>query len=223
MSKVLIGIPEDKLSTFEEDHCARRGEHEMLVMHNLREAFYYVKGCYQKRGSPLDDGALLSACYEGLKSAAPRFRPGKTRFFAYAKADVRGAVIKTFHDLDIVKKVRVTEELPDPEQTFDDSHEAHGTPAIPTLAKKMPEVIALPEFDLICLREDWAEIAPLLRTVLNDKERMILELHFSGSLNLQQIADLLGTSRSDVHHTKQVALKKIRHQLINQKKFYNRK
>lgn len=223
MSNVLLGIPEEKLSPKAEEQCAQQGDHEALVMHNLREAFYYVKGCYQKRGSPLDDGALLSACYEGLKAAAPRFRPGMNRFFAYAKADVRGAVIKTFHDLDIVKKVRVTEELPDPEQTFDDSHDAHDTPAIPTLAKKMPEVIALPEFELICLREDWAEIAPLLRTVLNDKERMILELHFQGSLNLQQIANMLATSRSDVHHTKQVALKKIRHQLINQKKFYDRR
>ena len=213
---ILDEIPEEKLTLEQEWRCAVDKDHEALTMHSLRESFFYAKGCYQSQS--LSDGEILSACYDGLSKAAKRFRPNRIRFFGYAKADVRGSLYRAVREKVVLNKAGEMEELP--AETGDDDDDKNVE--LPCSIKFAPVCSTQPEFDAIYVREEWAKLAPLLRSVLNDKERMILELNFQGGLNLQQIADMLQASRANVHHCKQTALKKIRNRLIDKKKFYNR-
>lgn len=221
MSDVLEGLPVEKLTTDEENahaNASTDNSREALILYNLREAFFYSKSSCSTRG--LSDGEILSACYDALTAAARRFKPNQIRFLAYAKADIRGSIYRAFRSLEVVKKVRGHEPLPEPSDG--DAEDQPPVELVPRPTKSAGDQLTqAPEFDQIYTTEEWAQIQPLFVKVLNDKERMILELNFRGGLNLQQIGDLLNnTSRSDVHHTKQTALKKLRHALINRKRFH---
>lgn len=223
---ILDGIPEERLTLEQEWRCAVDKDHEALIMHSLREAFFYARGCAQSRN--LSAGEILSACYAGLSKAVKRFRPNQIRFFGYAKADIRGELCRASRTNRIVVnktagKVHDLEPLRDWEENEEDDDDK--SVELPCKVARLENTLlppAMPEFNAIYVREEWAKLVPLLLVVLNDKERMILELNFQGGLNLQQIANMLQFSRANVHHCKQTALKKIRNRLIDKKKFYNR-
>lgn len=217
MSTILNGIPEERLTLEQETELASQADKTPLVLANLREAFFYARGCYQSRGQ--DDGEILSACYDGLLSASKNFKPGGLRFFSFAKAHVRGALSKAVRSHDVVRKVREVEPLLDADEESEDTVDA---PYTPDHRKELP-ACELPDFNEIFIREEFSQIAPLLRKVLNDRQRMILELHFQGGLNLREIASMIGYSRAYVHIAKQTALKKIRNRLIDKKQFFNHK
>lgn len=216
MSAILNGIPEERLTLEQEADLAKQEDKTPLVLANLREAFFYARGCHQSRGQ--DDGEILSACYDGLLSASKNFKPGGLRFFSFAKAHVRGALSKAIRSHDVVRKVREVEPLLD---TDEDSEDTVDAPYTPEHRKELP-ACELPDFNELYIREEFAQIAPLLRKVLNDRQRMILELHFQGGLNLREIASMIGYSRAYVHIAKQTALKKIRNRLIDRKQFFNK-
>lgn len=224
---ILDGIPEERLTLEQEWRCAVDKDHEALVMHSLREAFFYARGCYQSQS--LSAGEILSSCYTALDKAAKRFRPNQIRFFGYAKADIRGALCRAARNNHTVVdktsgKIHELEPLPEREEEDADDDDDKSV-ELPCKIVRLENTLlppVMPEFDAIYVREEWAKLVPLLLVVLNDKERMILELNFQGGLNLQQIANMLQFSRANVHHCKQTALKKIRNRLIDKKKFYNR-
>lgn len=224
---ILDGIPEEKLTLAQEWRCAVDKDHEALIMHSLREAFFYARGCYQCQS--LSAGEILSACYAGLAKAAKRFRPNQIRFFGYAKADIRGELCRAGRNNHIVVnkahgQIHELEPLPEREEE-DEEDDDDKSVELPCKVVRLENILlppVMPEFDAIYVREEWAKLEPLLRSVLNDKERMILELNFQGGLNLRQIGSMLQCSRANVHHCKQCALKKIRNKLMDKKKFYNR-
>lgn len=215
MSTILNGIPEERLLPDQETELASQEDKTSLVLANLREAFFYARGCYQSRGQ--DDGEILSCCYDGLLSASKNFKPGGLRFFSFAKAHVRGALSKAVRSHDVVRKVREVEPLLDADEESEDTVDAPYTPDHP---KELP-ACELPNFNELYVREEFAQILPLLRKCLTDRQRMVLELHFSGGLNLREIASLIGYSRAYVHLQKQAALRKIRHRLIAQGRYFN--
>ena len=208
---ILNGVPEGKQTPEQELAACALGDKEALILANLREAYYYSMGTYQSRG--LSDGEVLSACYSGLASAAKTFRPGSLRFFSFAKAHVRGLLSRTVRSNDVVHKVRDVEPLDEIEHEEDEDPDSTYRKAVSS-----PDGTA-PDFGGIHMREQWKMIEPLMREVLNDKERMVLELHFQGGLNCQEIAALMDYSRSYVHLQKQVALKKIRHCLMERHRY----
>lgn len=208
MSNILSGIPEEALSKAEEAQCVASGDLAGLIEHTLREAFRYAKGCFQSKA--LSDGEILAAAYDGLLAASKNFDPARIRFFAYAKPYVRGALCKVRKSHEVVKKGGVVEPLPDYDAEIDD--EQVELPSAPPKRDLPPH--ELPDFDAVFLREEWARLAPIFKRVLDARERMIIELHFLGGLNLREIADLLGVSRSDVQHAKQEGFKRVRNRLM---------
>lgn len=216
---ILLGLPEGKLLPEQENTLAIAADvnsQEVLVLHSLREAFYYARGCYQSQ--KLTDGEIFSACYTALTHAARCFKPNKIRFLGYAKVFIRGALHRTIVAQKVVKgSYKATPLVAEPDD--DDAKSVE----LPCRQAPQGEVASTePAFDVVYLREEWAQISPIFRLILSDRERMILELHFQGGLDLKEIGDLLGTSRSYVQQKKQTALKKIRNRLIDQHKFYNR-
>lgn len=208
MKSLLEGIPEEKLSVEQEEALLRAGDRVTLIAHNTLEAFYYGQGTHQSHG--LSDGEILSAAYDGLTAAAKNFQPGRLRFFAYAKPYIRGALSRATRANCVVKTVREAEPLPaeEPEEPEDNYVPPHTT-----VAHHEPDV------ETICLREEWTQIRPVLFKVLDEKERIIIELNYIGGLNLREISDLLGVSRSDIQHKRMKALKKVRDRLLENGQF----
>lgn len=211
-------MPEEKLTLEQETKLVLQDSKEKLILANVRESFFYARGCYQSRG--MEDGEILSCCYDGLLSASKNFKPGGLRFFSFSKAHVRGALIKACRDRNIVWKGREVGPLPDTEEDEDEYDVNLDRSTIRKSDHDHP--CELLDFNEIYIREEFAQIAPLLRKVLNDRQRMILELHFQGGLNLREIASMIGYSRAYVHIAKQTALKKIRNRLIDRKQFFNK-
>lgn len=219
---ILSGIPEEKLLPEQEAELARQEDKTPLVLANLRESFFYARGCHQSRGQ--DDGEILSCCYDGLLSASKNFKPGGLRFFSFAKQHVRGALSKVARSHDVIRKVREVEPLPDFEGGGGED-ENNINPDMPTIRvnSNCDLPCELPDFNEIFIREEFSQIVPLLRKCLTDRQRMVLELHFQGGLNLREIAGLIGYSRAYVHLQKQAALRKIRHRLIAQGRYFSPK
>lgn len=205
MKHILDGIPEETLSVEQEESLFTAGDAVTLISHNLREAFYYAKGCSQK--GELTEGEILSAVYMGLTSAAKNFQIGRIRFLAYAKPYVRGALSRATTANCLVKTVRKTEALP-----VEEPEDEESSYVPPRRMVDCPQ----PDMEGIYLKEEWLQLRSLLFQVLDDKERAIIELSYIGGLNLREIADLLGVSRADIHHCRMEALTKIRAK-INEK------
>lgn len=210
---ILTDIPEEKLTTVQENDLALKHDNDSLatlVLCNLREAFFYARGC--DRGHDLDDGEILSSCYAALEKASKKFKPNLIRFLGYAKPYIRGELSSVRKSRKVVKgsfeetgiKPKLTCNR-DPEDSYKPAHKAEGTDGWPVTPTELPA---------IQIRDEWAQIEPIVRNVLDSKERMILELHYKGDLNFRMIGELLGQSRSDAHRTHQVALRKIRNALM---------
>jgi RNA polymerase sigma factor (sigma-70 family) len=56
---------------------------------------------------------------------------------------------------------------------------------------------------------DWSEVAEQLRR-LEDEPRQVIVMHLWGGLTFQQIAEILGSSRSTIHRIYQKALAELR-------------
>lgn len=216
----LDGIPEEKLTPDEEFRLAQSinpEDKQKLVMHNLREAFFYATGCYQSKS--LSPGEVLSVCFEALSRAVRPFKPGSTRFFAYAKQEIRGALSKSRK-----AQFSIPEECLDtaPEDTDEDPED--DPEVFPRLKKIAARNIASiePEFSAICLRDEWESLRPILKQALSKKEQAVLELYYTGQLDFKQIAELLDVSMSYIQHLKQRALVRLRNELIAQGRFFNR-
>lgn len=213
MKNILENIPETKLTPEREQELATRKDEDSLnelAMHSLREAFLYARRCYPG----LEDGELISVCFTSLLAAAKNFRPGRIGFFGFAKASIRGALSKYLRTKHVVKRgPRETEALPDPEEEVEDNDTS-------TVIRRPAEPEAtMPAFDQIHIAELWAEIEPLMQSVLTPEERLVLELNFKGNLNLREIGELRGCSRAAMSLVKIAALKKLRKRLAAKKRF----
>jgi RNA polymerase sigma factor (sigma-70 family) len=218
---ILDGLPEGTLSPAGEDTLARAigtqrrqvfgGAAEAalnkLVLWTMREAFKYAKAVSRNK---LEDGTILSICYEALASSAKQFKPGQQRFLAYAKPNIRGHIARHWQSLKVVKN-SVTEAIPAIRQSpcVDWGQEACGF----TKKEECPEnwePAMEPDFDALHTKERWDRIAPLVEEVLNEQEKMIITLRYTAGMNFEEAGELLGVSRAAVQRTHARALEKIR-------------
>lgn len=211
----------EKLTVKEENKLAREHTHEArcaLAMHSMREAMKYTKRCCR---DSIPEDALQSLCYDALMCAAPRFKPNWARFFAFAKADLRGAIRKYFNGLRVVKKSEVTsrECL---EEAIAVSRKKKGDEEVVEDVELHTGEFTEPEFRLIELREQWALVEPLLKSSLLSKhEKMVLDLTYKSGFAFKATAAKLGVSPSAVQSTHAGALRKIRNKLMASKRLFD--
>lgn len=223
-SNVLRGLPSEKLTPEAEDSLARSGNLESLVLHTMREAFYYAR--HICRGKIPED-EVFSAVYRALEQAGRNYKPGHTvgvRFFAYAKVYVRGALSREWKSKDVVKHAK-HESIDVPvEKTRHTGFQGVGEEEVIEIfapdTKWESEDYAEPEFDLIHLREKLEFIKPVLKKYLSDHERMVVELHYFANYNFEEIGDKLCVSRSAIQNAHTRALRKIRAVLERNKELF---
>src|ERR1017187_3018830 len=79
-----------------------------LVLANMREALLYTgKVCEGK----LEEGIRVSLCCQEMCMSARRFKPGGIRFFAFAKAGLRGRMKSYWESLRVVRNSEPTVSL----------------------------------------------------------------------------------------------------------------
>jgi RNA polymerase sigma factor (sigma-70 family) len=218
---LLCGVPEEKLLAETEDALAREATEDSrnkLVLHNMREAFYYARHVCRGR---LPEDEIFSAVYGALAHAVKNYKPGTKlgiRFFAYAKPYVRGAICKEWKTKDVVKNAK--HESLDKDIGVDDDligGELDGA--------KQWEVEAArdPEFESIHIGEQMEFLKPLLHSLLSDHERMVIELAYFGHFNFEDIAKQLGVTRSAVQNTHTRAIQKLRAGAARKERLLKRK
>lgn len=230
---LLRGIPEAKLEPEREKEIARElvsgtakektAAKELLVLHAMWESFFYARRVCRQQ---LDDDEIFSLSYDALTRAVENFHAGSARFFAYAKVYVRGAICKAWKAKDVVKNSSSHESLcieQDPYRdlsanpTVDVEYDSGiGNPkgdAREFNKRKLVEDSVEPELEKISLREEWAALQPLLRR-LTAHEQLILKLKYEQEMNFQQMADLLGVSRSATQFTHKKAIAKLRRAFV---------
>lgn len=175
------GIPTKPLERADETRLAkniRRFHREedavKLAMHSLCEAIPYV---YTVSKGQVPQDEILSFSYRALNQAARNFKPGKLRFFCYAKVYLRSELAKWWKEQDIVREAS--------------THESPGLDSWAHLPiTPDTEENADPEFNLINIKERWAIVKPLLNK-LTERERLVLEMVYIGGFTYTEISRLL--------------------------------
>lgn len=213
---------ESDLATRIQKHQREEDRNE-LVTHNLREAVCYGVG-FSKGRLPEDE--ILSVCYLALSKAARNFKPGGIRFFAYAKPYVRGEICLLWKSRDVVRNASKHEtELPPIKRVIASEGDRDVEEMITTVESEQACCLGNycePEFAAIDLRERWAVIEPLMRSALNERERMILELSYIGGFTFEQLRHKLVPviTRTAVQHTHTRAIRKLRAALSKNKTLF---
>lgn len=194
----------------------------------MREAFFYVRQVCRGR---IEDGEIYSFCYKALCECARNFEPDWQRFFAYSKPNLRGNVSRYWKSLDTVKNSSMHEteveavEACSPISEDDSSWDvpqadadSGGLQKYTNLALE-PDYVE-PDFARIELRERLAMLKPIIEKKLNEQERMVIDLTYTGGYNFETIGKMLSpaVTRSAVQQTHARALKKLRNELARQKK-----
>lgn len=155
-----------------------------LVMHSMAEAFLYAAKCSRRQ---MTEGAIYSLCFQALSNAARNFRPGRVRFFCYAKVYVRRAIFDAWRQEDVVAKV--------PRDHMEDLGTVdHGSQ----------------DFDFTGMDsgETRAELAKYMK-LLTRSEQRVLRMYYFRSLTFEQIGDKLNCHRSWAQFLHQRALTKL--------------
>jgi RNA polymerase sigma factor (sigma-70 family) len=175
-----------------------------LVMANMREAIAYTMRT--SRGA-LTDSELMSLCYKELCMSAPRFRPGATRFFSFSKMGLRMRIVQAITDRDVVKKATkiVSISPPDGDAGFTSSDtptqgEGSGEfkgELIPGVEKSSGYA---DEMETLFKREEYSILSEMIKSVLSESDQMLLNLVYLNHFSFQDVANMLGVSRTSVHN-----------------------
>lgn len=232
---IMSGLPTVKLTQEQENKLARLGTEEArneLCLHAMQEAVPYARKVCR---SALPDGEIFSLCWGGLmKAAKAPFKPGVTRFFAYAKVSVRRAICDEWRSKDVVKNSSINES--EPPRYANQTHHRGCEDGTFRADGDYPEnlMVASPEGNLnhydfdttqndpdiaeqIDIAERWKIVEPIMRAKLSKIEFMTLDLHYRGEMNFQEIADLLNVVREATRLAHIRALKKLRSELRRRK------
>jgi len=224
MSKLLDTLPKDPLDRETEFELAARiqkhqceSDKNELTMSAMRQAIPYMRKCCRGK---LSEGELYSLAYAGLLKAAKNFRPGSLRFIGYAKPYLRGEISREWKSRDVVKSASLHESKP---EYLKAKHDVEDRSNAWTIEKgdPLPDSVE-PEFELIELHEKWSFAEPIIAHCLNEHERTVLALHYSGGLSFEEISAMLvpRVSRSAVEAVHSRALRKVRNTLFRDKKLY---
>jgi RNA polymerase sigma factor (sigma-70 family) len=243
---ILDGLPAvGKMKRAEENRLARRlkknpkdqAAANALVMANMQEAILYSKKV--SRGA-IEDGALMSLCYESLMRSTRWFRSNrKTRFFAYAKQNLRGNLAHYWSKMDTVNNASLHRKKNFPERYEEEtttisldyskdnekcwSGEAitcmltHDQPPQDNNTLVGHEQIIEPDFEALDREERWQIIKQIMRHCLNVLERQVLSLAYESDFTLQEIGKKCGFSRSWAQQMHAIAVRKIQAYLATEK------
>lgn len=225
---LLKGLPDRILTREEEDALAveiRKSKSEdkinTLVLHSMREAFSYGIACARKL--PADE--VFSLCYAALRSAAPNFKPGQIRFFAYCKQYVRGEICKAFNNLPIVKGAKTQQFVPDcllgAEVGGDRDNREETLNHIDDMLRKKVDTVE-PDMEGIMSRDEWRALLPIFQERLSELERMVLELRYQSGFNFFHIGSLLKVSRQATQAAHNRAINKVRSALKGKRALFLR-
>lgn len=164
-----------------------------LVMRAMREAEAYTRKVSKGQ---IPDDELFSICYEALTRAVKNFKPGRQRFFPYAKAYCRGCVWKAWRSRDVVKN-----SYEHREETPSDS---------PTVL--VPDTVQF-GFSGIHIKELWSQLEPVMDKCFSEQERAVLTMRYSSGYCFREIGKLLGVSGNAAEGAHSRALKKLRRAL----------
>ena len=157
-----------------------------------------------------------------------RFRSGRTRFFAFAKAGLRGRMSTYWRSLSTVRNAKeiissdsiecmkipgygfinrrsatADHRHPHSEGEREDDHEHSFREAV-------TGEVEMPNLDAMLARDHWEVIKKKFDKVISKQQWMILDLAYMGGLNFPQIGKLLGLTRSAIHASHRNAIKKLR-------------
>lgn len=205
---ILNGLPEKGALT-QEQESQLIGDAPTLALHNMREAFVYAKRCC--RGM-LSDDEVYSSIYESLYAAAKNFKPNRIRFFAYAKPYIRGGLSLVWKSKDVVKRGKHIAFQPDQEaNTIENTEDADGITGALHRERNIPlPPLTEPDIEAVQVREEYALIQPLMKSMLTDKEQTVIAFRYKSGMTFERIGKLLDTSRADIQLTHARALKKLR-------------
>jgi RNA polymerase sigma factor (sigma-70 family) len=211
--KLLSSLPQTRYTQEEEFSLAARIQKTPsedllndLVLHNMEEAFLYMKGVCRAK---MPDDEIFSLCYKTLLRNAKRFRPGGIRFLAFAKAGIRGAISRFWTGLNTVKNAdSVSLDQPNFKSSgLDDDNPGNWD------WDHIPEPTVDPEFAIIDIRERMGLITEIMSAKLSEQEKMIMNLVYKSGFNFQQVGNLLGITRSAAQANHSEILKKVRREL----------
>lgn len=185
-----------------------------IVMGNMREAIIYCRGLRQNGGEFLDD-ELMSICYRALSLGVENFKPGRSRFFAFCKPRLRGAINRYWGTKDTVRHGKmVTIDAARIDQTPEHRIATKGCPEDDWQeAPELKSQVCEPDFDGIFVRQELGLVDAVMKDKLTEHERMVVNLTFRSGFNFAEIGRLLGVSRVAAKETCKRALVKIRCQL----------
>lgn len=206
---------EDRLPPSEETELSRRiqqGDEDALnrlVLSNMREALMYSWTCCNQN---IGGDELVSLCYEALRRNALRFSPafGK-RFFAFAKAGIRGRLKLFFEESKTVR--HATEIVNLPENFAPETHHTDEEPE--QTPRQLPAQSEEFDFDGLHIDELYAKMTAFGKDGLHPNDQMVLDLHYSQELTFNKIGGLLGQSRAAAHLTHQKAVKRLRRLFVD--------
>jgi RNA polymerase sigma factor (sigma-70 family) len=222
MSTPFDDLPE-KITLEEEQTLIKKGTPEdkvKLVMATMREAVKYCQGLSQNGGEFKTD-ELISLCYDVLVKSAERFKPGYSRFMAFCKPRLRGAVNRNWKVRDVVKNAKTVpleeaKAIEHREQkpkiiTNDASpgEEEYAAASVPELSSQ----IFSPDCSEVFQHEELESIQEIVDSELNEHEKMVLNLVYKAGFNFAEVSRFLGVSRAAVQGTGQRAISKIKYHL----------
>lgn len=213
MNRLLDGLPvqSEKLSRDNENFLARiikmhaTGKNrakaiDTLVLHHMRDAFFYARRCCR---ASMSDDDIYSACYTALSRSAVNFEADRQSYFAFSKPYIRGQLAREWRKRDTVK--HASEHYAEVDSTDD--------------LKPIVDDSVEPEIDVINARDRWRMIEPLLSR-LDDREQQILRLHYREDLNFVEIAKRRKVTRAAIQSAHARALRKIRNWLQGRGQLY---
>lgn len=202
MTPLIDQFPEGRLTReaeaalAEEIQAGSEAAQNDLVIATMRQALLYTRRTCDGK---IRESERTSLCYQRLMRAAKRFDPARGRFFAFAKAALRGTMKTYWEDQGVVRNA---EEIVSLENVTEDQPKA--------TREMVTGEITQPEFDVIFARDEWAELLKKSGHRLDSQHRQVLSLIYRGGLNGPEIGKLMGVSRSRVHAIHREALQIMR-------------
>lgn len=200
--------PEREKECFEQMHQGSTAARDELISHNLRLVAHVVKKYYP---GTADNDDLISIGTIGLIKAVNSFSSEKhTRFSTFAAKCIENEVLMFFRS---GRKMGNTISLSEPIDS------EHGDSDL-TVGDVLSDDVQVEE---ACERRaDAARLSKLVDAVLDGRERQIIRLRYgfggAAQLTQQEVAAMLGISRSYVSRLETKALTKLREEFDQGKK-----
>lgn len=182
-----------------------------LAMNSMREALLYTRECCQRK---IPDDALVSLCYETMLKSAKIFKPGRLRFFSYAKARLRGALKRHWSSLKIVRNAdTVSFNVVLDTYGSESPDDLHRMNVLSPFDSGALGGTVEPDFERIFMNDSWEQVRRIMLRKCTDLEKGVIFLAYKAQLSFTEIGGLLDLSRQFVSLTAQKGLKKIRREL----------